>query len=82
MRSTQTHTFPATGVVLENLPGALFKIKVEQAAAKPELVDQTVLCTIAGKMRMNWVRLLPGDRVSVDISNLDTSRGRITYKLR
>ena len=82
MRTSQQHTFPATGVVLENLPGALFKIRIDRADDHPELVEQSVLCTISGKMRMNWVRLLPGDKVAIEISNLDFTKGRINFRLK
>lgn len=79
--TSQQHTFPATGLVVENLPGAVFRVKIEKTE-NPEMIDKLVLCTISGKMRMNWVRLLPGDKVSCDISLLDPTRGRITYRLK
>lgn len=79
--TSQPHTFPATGVVVENLPGAVFRVKIEQTET-PEMIEKLILCTISGKMRMHWVRLLPGDKVSVDISLLDPTKGRITYRLK
>ena len=44
--------------------------------------DSTILCTISGKIRMNYIRILPGDRVVVEISPYDLTRGRITYRYK
>jgi len=71
----------AEGVVVENLPNTTFRIKIE-SAAEQSLVGSMVLCTIAGRMRLNYVRLLPGDKVRCEVSTLDTTRGRIIYKLK
>ncbi len=67
--------------MVENLPNTMFRIKIETGGPS-ELTGQLVLCTIAGRMRLNYVRLLPGDRVRCEISPLDMTRGRIIYKLR
>jgi len=71
----------AEGVVMENLPNTTFRIRID-SAAELGLVGNLVLCTIAGRMRLNYIRLLPGDRVRCEISTLDNSRGRIIYKLK
>jgi translation initiation factor IF-1 len=63
------------GVVLENLPNAQFRVKVTEG-------DFEVLAHISGKMRMNYIRILPGDRVSVELSPYDITRGRITYRFK
>ena len=60
------------GEVLENLPNATFKVKLEN--------DHVVLGYISGKMRMNYIRILPGDTVTVEISPYDLSKGRITFR--
>jgi len=73
--------FEAVGIVVENLPNATFRIKVTESK-QTEAVESTVLCTLSGRMRMNWVRLLPGDRVSIEISTLDPTKGRIIYRLK
>ena len=65
----------------ENLPNTMFRVKID-ASDETSLVEKTVLCTIAGRMRLNYVRLLPGDRVRCEISPLDVTRGRIVYKLK
>ncbi len=71
----------AEGVVAENLPNTMFRVKIGTASDQ-NLADKIVLCTIAGRMRMNYVRLLPGDKVRCEISPLDTTRGRIIFKLK
>ena len=71
----------AEGIVLENLPNTTFRIKIE-SAPQQDLTGKLVLCTIAGRMRLNYIRLLPGDRVRCEISTLDPTRGRIIYKLK
>jgi len=76
-----SQTFEASGVVLENLPNTTFRVKVTQSAS-PAAVESVVLCTLSGKMRIHWVRLLPGDQVRCEISSLDPTRGRVTYKLK
>jgi len=60
------------GEVVEKLPNAMFKVKLEN--------NHEVLCTISGKMRKYYIRILPGDKVKVDISPYDFSRGRISYR--
>ena len=62
------------GVVLENLPNATFKVKLEN--------DHVVLGFISGKMRKNYIRILPGDNVTVEISPYDLSKGRITFRAK
>jgi len=68
----------AEGVVLENLPNTFFRVRLENE----ELANKVILCHMAGKMRINYIRLLPGDRVKCEINTLDTTRGRIINKLR
>ena len=60
------------GEVLENLPNATFKVKLENG--------HEVLGYISGKMRMNYIRILPGGKVTVEISPYDLSKGRITFR--
>lgn len=62
------------GVVTEPLPNAMFNVELENG--------KVILCTISGKIRMNYIRILPGDRVEVEISPYDLTRGRITYRYR
>ena len=60
------------GEVLDALPNAMFKVRLEN--------DHEVVAHISGKMRMHYIRILPGDRVTVEISPYDLSKGRITYR--
>lgn len=75
-------TFVVEGVVTENLPNTMFRIKITTSAAQPQLVDTLILCTIAGRMRLHYVKLLPGDKVRAELNTLDLSRGRIVQKVR
>jgi translation initiation factor IF-1 len=62
------------GTVLEPLPNAMFTVELENG--------HKVLTHISGKMRMNFIKILPGDRVLVELSPYDLSRGRITYRFK
>lgn len=62
------------GEVEEPLPNAMFRVKLE--------TGQLVLAHVSGKMRMNFIRILPGDRVLVELSPYDLTRGRITYRYK
>ena len=62
------------GKVLEPLPNAMFKVELDNG--------HKVLAHISGKMRMHYIRILPGDRVTVELSPYDLSRGRITYRYK
>ena len=64
----------AEGTVVEALPNAMFRVELEN--------EHTVLAHISGKMRMYFIRILPGDRVTVELSPYDLSRGRITYRYK
>lgn len=60
------------GVVIEGLPNANFKVKLDDGSE--------VLAHISGKMRINFIRILPGDRVTVELSPYDNTKGRIVYR--
>ena len=62
------------GKVLETLPNAMFKVELEN--------KHVLLAHISGKMRMHFIKILPGDTVTVEISPYDLSRGRITYRYK
>jgi len=69
------------GVVVEALPNATFRVKVESltgADGKPHMV----LATVSGKIRLNFIRILPGDRVKMELSPYDLTRGRIVYRYK
>ncbi len=62
------------GVIEEALSNAMFRVRLEN--------DHQITATISGKMRMNYIRILPGDKVAVEMSPYDLSRGRITYRYK
>ena len=64
--------FEAEGVVLETLPNAMFKVALEN--------KHQVLAHISGKMRMHFIKILPGDKVTLELSPYDLTRGRIVYR--
>lgn len=70
-------SFELVGIVKESLPNTLFRVEV----TLPDGSVSLVLCTLSGKMRINFVKILPGDRVRVEMTPYDKTRGRITYRL-
>lgn len=60
------------GTVMDSLPNAMFKVKLEN--------DHEILAHISGKLRMNFIRILPGDKVTVELSPYDLTKGRITWR--
>ncbi len=60
------------GVVIDALPNAMFKVKLEN--------DHQIIAHISGKLRMNFIRILPGDKVTVELSPYDLTKGRITWR--
>jgi translation initiation factor IF-1 len=62
------------GTVLETLPNAMFRVQMENG--------HKILAHISGKMRMHFIKILPGDKVTVELSPYDLSRGRITYRFK
>jgi translation initiation factor IF-1 len=62
------------GVILETLPNATFRVELDNA--------HVVLAHISGKMRMHFIKILPGDKVSVELSPYDLTRGRIIYRYK
>ena len=69
------------GKVLESLPNTQFRVEIGKKAPEA-LSGKIILCHVAGKMRMNYIRILPGDNVRVQISPYDLTKGRITYRER
>lgn len=62
------------GKILEALPNAMFKVELENG--------HVVLAHVSGKIRMNFIRILPGDRVTIELTPYDLTRGRITYRFK
>lgn len=71
----------AEGEVTEALPNTMFRVKVV-AGSLPSIEEDTiVLCHLSGRMRIHYVRILPGDRVKLEVTPYDLERGRITQRL-
>ena len=62
------------GTILESMPNAMFRVKLEN--------DHEILAHISAKIRKNFIRILPGDRVKVEMTPYDLSKGRITFRLK
>ncbi|PIU63346.1 MAG: translation initiation factor IF-1 [Armatimonadetes bacterium CG07_land_8_20_14_0_80_40_9] len=62
------------GTIMESLPNAMFKVELKNG--------HRVLAHVSGKIRMNFIRILPGDRVQLELSPYDLTRGRITYRYK
>lgn len=60
------------GTVVEAMPNAMFKVQIQG--------DHVILAHISGKLRMNYIRILPGDKVTVEMSPYDLTKGRITWR--
>ena len=71
---TQKETIEVEGVVAESLPNAMFRVELANG--------HKVLAHISGKMRVNYIRILPGDRVLIELSPYDLTRGRVTYRFK
>jgi len=62
------------GTIIEPLPNAMFKVALENG--------QLILAYVSGKMRMHFIKILPGDKVTIELSPYDLSKGRITYRFK
>lgn len=62
------------GTIVESMPNAMFRVKLEN--------DHEILAHISGKIRKNFIRILPGDKVKVEMTPYDLTRGRITFRLK
>lgn len=71
---THQGTTEKEGVVLEALPNTLFKVKLDD--------QRIILCHISGKMRMNFIKILPGDKVKLELTPYDPGKGRIIYRFK
>lgn len=62
------------GKIIENLPNAMFRVELENG--------QRILAYVSGKMRMHFIKILPGDKVTIELSPYDLTKGRITYRFK
>lgn len=73
-KMTKKNLITQDGIIEEALSNAMFRVRLQN--------DHLIIATISGKMRMHYIRILPGDKVSVEMSPYDLSRGRITYRYK
>lgn len=69
---TKQDVLEVEGKVIDTLPNAMFKVELENG--------HQIMAHVSGKIRMNYIRILPGDKVTIEISPYDLTRGRITYR--
>lgn len=67
-------TIELIGTVEENLPNTMFRVRLED--------QRLILCHLSGKMRINYIKIMPGDKVKVEVTPYDQTKGRITYRVR
>jgi len=70
------------GEVSDVLPNTLFRVKIAEADEKPDLVGREILCHLSGKMRRYYIKVMPGDRVKVEMTPYDLEKGRISYRYK
>ena len=73
--------FEIEGEVQEALPNTLFRVRITEAPVEG-LLGKVILCHISGKMRMHYIRILPADRVRIEMSPYDLEKGRITFRVK
>ena len=76
----KSNTIEAMGTVIDAQPNAMFKVRLDNDFEMRLDNDFEILAHISGKIRMNYIRILPGDRVKVELSPYDLTRGRITWR--
>lgn len=67
-------TIELIGTVEENLPNTMFRVRLED--------QRLILCHLSGKMRIHYIKIMPGDKVKVEVTPYDQTKGRITYRVR
>ncbi|MDA2926057.1 translation initiation factor IF-1 [Acidobacteria bacterium AH-259-G07] len=73
-RPTRTDTIEVSGTIVETLPNTQFKVELENG--------HVILAYISGKMRRHYIRILPGDKVTVELSPYDLTKGRLVYRFK
>lgn len=81
-QNTKSGVIEIEGEVTEALPNTMFRVKVAGNSLPGVTEDKIVLCHLSGKMRIHYVRILPGDKVKLEMTPYDLTKGRITYRLR
>lgn len=87
LQTTDKEFFEVEGVVKEALPDTLFRVEAdfspifEKTGQESPQPKRLLLCHISGKMRMHYIRILPGDKVKIEVSPYDLTKGRIVYRI-
>lgn len=76
-----TGTFEVQGEVTEALPNTMFRVKIG-SAENEDIVGKTILAHLSGKMRMHYIRVMPGDKVKLEMTPYDLNKGRIIFRLK
>lgn len=79
---TKPGVIEVEGEVTEALPNTMFRVSVKGGEIPSVSETKIVLCHLSGKMRIHYVRILPGDKVKVELTPYDLARGRITYRFK
>ena len=74
VHSLKAETIEVEGTVVAALPNAMFRVRLEN--------EHEIICHVSGKIRMHYIRILPGDQVTVEMSPYDLTKGRITYRFK
>jgi translation initiation factor IF-1 len=75
--------FTVEGVILENLPNTQFRVQITVVSPEaPDMMSTVILCHLSGRMRRNFIRLLPGDKIRAEVSLQNKTLGRVVYKLK
>ena len=77
----QKNLLELDGVITEALPNAMFRVSIE-ASAPEEFANRVLLCALSGRMRKFKIRVMPGDRVKIEVTPYDKDRGRITFRAK
>lgn len=78
--SDKQDIFEVEGEIIESLPNMMFRVSV--TSGPEDMIGKTILCTLSGKMRMYKIRVMLGDKIKADVSKYDTSKGRLTFRVK
>lgn len=79
----KTDVIIVEGEVVENLPNTLFRVKLNlngNTTSNEAMEERIIICYLSGKMRKNYIKILPGDKVRIELTPYDLNRGRIVYR--
>lgn len=78
--SDKQDIYEVEGEITESLPNMMFRVSV--TSGPEDLIGKTILCTLSGKMRMYKIRVMLGDKIKAEVSKYDTSKGRLTFRVK